>query len=779
VTFAYAVRSNHQAQINFYDGPNGTGNLLQVDNSFTAYSCSQSGIPFCDWRKKTSYTNGIARSIKVYARDKRLMLDDMVFALGDITVASRTLPPRNCPATYRKGNPIEPLTGNKTQTINLGVWLGGIALTLNYDSSRAILPSDTAGRLPGFGGGWTASWLRSVVNLTSTPGGIQAPFGAFRPDGREETFIHPRPGMSSAWQALSGDSDYVHVLDSQNLNFYAVHDGLIESNASAGGAWHPSKFASIAGAWLGVITSGAANPLVLSGSQVSGLPLQLHDNFGRKVDLQYQVIPARGDPYADAKVVRMTLPDGGSIQFGYSDNGNLVSITWPDGSITGLTYKDVASPLWTGVIDEMGIRFSTFTYDDSGRAISTEHAGGVNAYSVNYDAPPELTPSLYYDTNLERWIGQFHLTVPSGVVVKAPDGSATQVNASQVADYTVPTSFSQPGGSGCGPSTRTQGFDDKGNLAWQEDFKSNRACYANDQTRNLETSRVEGLVSGSSCAGVLTANSALPANARKVSTSWHPLWRERVLVAQPRRRITYVYNGQPDPFSNGGVVSCAPSTATLPDGSPIVVLCKQVEQATTDANGALGFSATVDTTVPARVRQWTYNQYGQVLTAKDPLNNTTTQTYYSDTTADHTMGDLATVTNALNQVVARYIKYNPAGQWLEMTDANGVTTTRTFDLRQRLKTTTTAGLTTSYDYWPTGSLKSVTLPDTSSVSYGYDDAHRLTSVSDNLGNKITYTLDNNGNRISEAITDPTGRLAKALTRVPDALNRIQQVTGRE
>jgi YD repeat-containing protein len=65
------------------------------------------------------------------------------------------------------------------------------------------------------------------------------------------------------------------------------------------------------------------------------------------------------------------------------------------------------------------------------------------------------------------------------------------------------------------------------------------------------------------------------------------------------------------------------------------------------------------------------------------------------------------------------------------------------------------------------------------VNYGYDDAHRLTSVTDNLSNQVTYTLDHSGNRIGEEVKDPTGRLAKTLTRVPDALNRIQQVSGRD
>jgi YD repeat-containing protein len=276
----------------------------------------------------------------------------------------------------------------------------------------------------------------------------------------------------------------------------------------------------------------------------------------------------------------------------------------------------------------------------------------------------------------------------------------------------------------------------------------------------------------------MSAGSSIPISAKKTSTQWHPAWDLKTKLSEPRRITTWVYNGQPDPFNGGATAWCAPANATLPDGSPIVVLCKQVEQATTDANGALGFSATVDASVPARVQQWTYTQYGQVLTAKDPLNNTTTNTYYPSTTADHTMGDLATVTNALSQTV-NYTKYNPAGQWLTMVDANGTTTTRTFDLRQRLKSVTTGTLTTSYDYWPTGLLKTVTLPDASTVNYGYDDAHRLTSVTDNLGNKIVYTLDNSGNRTGETVTDPSGKLAKTLTRVPDALNRIQQISGRE
>jgi YD repeat-containing protein len=116
---------------------------------------------------------------------------------------------------------------------------------------------------------------------------------------------------------------------------------------------------------------------------------------------------------------------------------------------------------------------------------------------------------------------------------------------------------------------------------------------------------------------------------------------------------------------------------------------------------------------------------------------------------------------------------------LRMVDANNIVTDYTYDLRQRLKTVSVAGQVTSYDYWPTGLLKRVTQPDSSYVDYGYDDAHRLTSLTDHLGNRIEYTLDNAGNRTAENVKDPAGALSRQLTRVFDALGRAQQTTGRE
>jgi len=239
---------------------------------------------------------------------------------------------------------------------------------------------------------------------------------------------------------------------------------------------------------------------------------------------------------------------------------------------------------------------------------------------------------------------------------------------------------------------------------------------------------------------------------------------ERSSAPPPARSA--VGKGEPEPYAGA-------------DGKPIAVLCKQVEQATTDVDGHLGFGAALQAGVANRVQQWTYDRYGQVLTAKGPrtdVNETTTYVYYADTTAAHTLGDLSQITNPAGHVT-QFPIYNKHGQVLRVIDPNGIVTDNTYDLRQRLKTSTAGGLETIYTYDPAGQLTRLTLPDQTVVTYAYDPAHRLTKVTDQAGNSVTYTLDNAGNRIQEQIKDPSGALSRTITRAFDALRRAQQVTG--
>ncbi|MDP9043322.1 MAG: hypothetical protein M3O01_00795 [Pseudomonadota bacterium] len=272
------------------------------------------------------------------------------------------------------------------------------------------------------------------------------------------------------------------------------------------------------------------------------------------------------------------------------------------------------------------------------------------------------------------------------------------------------------------------------------------------------------------------AEATLPAGSRKLTTAWHPDWRLRVRVAEPGRLTTDVYNGQPDPYARDAIAVCAPPTALLPDGKPIAVLCRRVEQATTDVDGHLGLAAAPKNDLAPRGRSWTYDQDGQVLTATDPLGRSTRHAYHARSGADATRGDLQSTTNPAGQTTT-FDRFNAHGQVEQRTDPNGVMTTLAYDARQRLASRTAAGQTTRYAYNAAGQLTTTTLPNGAAITNTYDPAQRLVQVEDAVGNKLTYTLDAAGNRIGEQLQDSGGTPLRTIKRSFDALNRLQSVTG--
>lgn len=483
---------------------------------------------------------------------------------------------------------------------------------------------------------------------------------------------------------------------------------------------------------------------------------QLKDNFGRKVVFQYTnggALSGFKDPAGSIiKYATSSIPSTREVVFS--------EVTYADGTKKKYTHGEgtsgAAETALTGIYDENNDRYATFEYSFLGNAVSSELAGGVDKYMV-WEGSSVMRPTgqrLYYST--QNIAGMLRVT-------EELDGN-----------YNFKKSFT---------------YDAVGNLTSRDDFTNKRTCYTNDPARNLESSRVEGLDNTEVCSTVTPANAVLPTGSRKVSTSWHPDWILESRRAESGQITTYVYNGQPDPTAGNAVVSCAPASALLPDGKPIAVLCKKVEQATTDANGAAGFAAASQAGVAARVWKWTYNQYGQVLTEDGPrtdVSDITTYTYHAATAftgvdpnaVGVTLGDLKSVTNAAGKTT-NYTKYNKHGQLLESSDPNGVVSSFTYDLRQRLLSATVGGLKTSYAYDAAGQLKRVTRPDTSWTGYDYDPAHRLVAVYDNLGNRIDYTLDNAGNRTAENVKDPGGLLKRQLARSIDALGRVQQTTGLE
>jgi YD repeat-containing protein len=375
------------------------------------------------------------------------------------------------------------------------------------------------------------------------------------------------------------------------------------------------------------------------------------------------------------------------------------------------------------------------------RAVTTEHgSSGEDKYTITSRA--------------------ISATGVGSVTVTDPLGTPRVYTFQTILGVAKSTGVSQPGGAGCSAASNAMTYDANGNVASRTDFNGIVTSYTYDLARNLETKRIEAV--------------GKP-EARTTSSQWHAYWRLPSKVAEPKKLTTWTYNG------DGGAY-CAPTTATVPSinggTQPIGVLCSQSEQATSDATGAAGFGATVVGT--PRTWKYTYNQYGQVLTADGPrtdVSDVTTYTYYSATDPDMgKRGNLATIKNAsghLTQITAYDLNSNP----LTIIDPNGVVTTLTYDLRQRLTQRSVGGETTAYQYDAVGQLLKVTLPDGSFITYTYDPAHRLSAIADALGNRITYTLDAMGNRTKEEVKDPTGQLARTRSHIFDALSRLAQDIG--
>jgi len=676
------------------------------------------------------------------------------------------------------GNPIYPLTGNKRQSEELVRWSSsGPTLSISYDNRRKLPNSDPEGAFvlaaaASFGEIWESSLHKRLVIQYSSGNSltyyqhIQASRGSGawvsfyrRPSANEPQM--PDSDIADRVVAITGGWRYTDA-SAQAQETY-TSQGVLTALAYARGG-------SLTYSYSDGSTSTTVAP-------VAGLLVKIQDPYGRAVRLEYEQPTGVSAP----RIVRVIDPDGQMVQVGYDAAGNLGQLAWPDGHMRKFLYEQSALP-WalTGIVDENDGRYSTYAYDAEGRALSTEYAGGVNRYVLGYSSPPRWVTTESIDSAADVFARDHNWLAPEGAVMTTPNGIAVSYGTTVVNGMPRVTTRSQPAGAGCDASSSSLTYDANGNITSKTDFNGTKSCHAYDLSRNLETARLDGLGAADACPADIGAFTiAAEASQRKTTTQWHPTWSLPIKQAEPKKITISVYNGQPDPTAGNVTASCAPATALLPDGSRIAVLCKKVEQPTTDATASLGFNATV-TGVP-RTSTYTYNQYGQVLTARDPLNKLTTYAYHSDTTDQHTMGDLQSVTDSVGRLT-QYTRYDKTGRLMQSIDANGTPTDTTYTPRGWVKTVTVtpvgaAAQASLYDYDGVGQLKKATLPDGSALEYTYDVAHRLTSVKDAAGNSVTYTLDNMGNRTGEDLKDPSGTLARNITRVYDALNRMQGATG--
>ncbi|MDA9983221.1 DUF6531 domain-containing protein, partial [Gammaproteobacteria bacterium] len=415
------------------------------------------------------------------------------------------------------------------------------------------------------------------------------------------------------------------------------------------------------------------------------------------------------------QIIAVTDPADRSYNYTYDSNDNLVEVQYPDGSTREYHYEDAGYPNHlTGITDANGGRFAIYAYDDEGRAISTGHARTDGA-----------SPQERY---------QLDYTGTSGTVVTDPIGELWDYNYQQnLGLHQLISRTSRSDARGV-----VQQFDANNNLVARTDEEERTTTYTYNATN------------------------------QKTSTT--------VAVGSAQERTTFYEYIAPDIDLPTRV-----STPSVLPGSVREVLTSYDDKLNVTRVTTQGFDPVGN--VLSRVTSFEYDGRGRVTQIDGPhtdVDDITTMTYNDcDTGAE--CGHLTQVVNALGHITT-FDTYDAYGRLTRSTDTNGMATTRSYDLRGRLTSIVQtppvgAARITAFGYDGVGQITSVVTPDEIILTYSYDAAHDLRSITDNLGNKIEYAYDLKGNRIQEDTRDPDGTLVRTIQTTYDLRDRSQSVNA--
>jgi RHS repeat-associated protein len=631
------------------------------------------------------------------------------------------------------GNPINVATGNKYEE-QTDFSQGDLAFVRYYNS-------DASARTATLGTKWLSSYDRSLYFFPITYNSsseVEAPtqMTVQRPDGQELTYNK----TNGAWVSGSG-SDVDDVLtEVDNADGSVASWQLFVADARQYESYSATgQLQSISDESHVLMTLTYENVTTAQAASWGAPPTELlssvTDAYGRSLTFQYN---------SALQISAITLPDGGAVQYTY-DPGTLLltSVTYPDGKTRQYTYDESAYSAaganmgkLTGIVDESGSRYGTYGYDANGLGNLTEHGAGADLYTMNYAV--NLRTSIAYPLGNGAFAN-----------IAAPQGTA------------MIASMSTSCGNDCGQQYQSQTVDANGYPATATDFNGNITATTYDSTGLLD---VEVDAQGTS-------------SQRTTTTTWNTTL--RVPLART--------------VSNAGGTIVSSTQWVYNSGGQTLARC-DIDPTNSAASG---YSCSNTGTVPAGVRRSTYTYctavdtvqcpiVGLLLTATGPrtdLTQTTTYSYYMSSSAVncgtpgaacYQPGDLHTVTDALGHVTT-IASYDADGRVTRLTDANGVNTDLTYTPRGWLASRTVGGATTSFTYMPYGAVQTVTDPDGVTTTYGYDTAHRLTTITDALGNYVQYTLDAAGDKTGENVYDSTGTSRKQLTRKFNTLGQLTTV----
>ncbi len=402
-------------------------------------------------------------------------------------------------------------------------------------------------------------------------------------------------------------------------------------------------------------------------------------------------LPNQSGASAKKIIYAWSVVDGDA--YGLNGRVQLSQVTYPDGSIKKYNYKRLNSSVMSGltsVIDEENRPEMTFEW--SGDKVIASYAGPASK--------PQGRVSSVDNADGTR-------------TVSDAEGVARVVKFKEWTNSTG-TKFRRTGGMSspcawCGADPKEVEYNEVGLITKTIDQRgvvtTMTPRFSNGVVNNVTTK-------------VIAAGTP---EAKTISTTWHtdfnlPIKHITTDASGDRVTTEVSYDAKGRPTR----VASTQSTRTL-DGSIAAITKVTTTGYTFHANGQIA-AISVDGPRPAAeandVVTSTFSGQGLLISEQDALGVTT------------------------------YSNFDDLGRAQTVTRPNGVTTTMAYDWAGRVLTRTTAGVTTRYTYYRNGLLRSETTPGTSEVTtYEYDDANRLHTATDALGNRREYTSDALGRRV--------------------------------
>lgn len=472
----------------------------------------------------------------------------------------------------------------------------------------------------------------------------------------------------------------------------------------------------------------------------SGRLSTVTDEHGRTITLTYD---------GSSRVSTAVTPDG-TFTYTYGSNNNLTQVTKPDTKTRIYHYEDTTFVnALTGITNEDGVRYATWGYDAQGRADSSEHAGGVDTFTVTYNSDGTVT-----ETNPLGKQTIYTYTVINGLrKITKVDGVAS---------------------THCPAANKLYTYDSSGYPASTTDWEGNVTNYTYD-SNGLQTSRVEAV--------------GTPEE-RTITTTWVPSLRRPDVITEAGKTTDYTYD------SDGRVSSVTVtdtntsetrttsytywSNSTGPGGQTILGRLKEIDGPRTDVTDKTTFTYDSDfrlikteNALGHEIETTAFDAADRPLTTEDQ-NDVETVFTYDD------LGRVETVTRApgtpLEAVTT--ITYTDTGDVETIESPNGTLVTYTYDNARRLTgMEDDIGNTVTYTLDDAGNILTAERRDPGNnlkYTHGqtFDEISRLlTSVGAGAAWSRSYAYDKNSN-----LTTSTDANSNATQYAFDGLDRLVTAT---